>query len=170
MATDLLDEADNIAKISTINFGLMVRKKTAQKKIKERFGAGFTFPQQFQHCWPEVGRVQRDNSGTVMKRLVLEECFRKLTRCSVVGNHDKRLVVYLSLMTVLQEKVFGVGELCAKHLISIMSVLGILPSWLSTTSSLGATSKNYQTLVQANGIWQTKSNAVSYLRTLGFAL
>ena len=47
VASDLLEETDNVAMISTKNFGLMVRKKMSQKRtlIKERFAERFTFPQ-----------------------------------------------------------------------------------------------------------------------------
>ena len=47
VATDLLEQTDNVAKISLMNFGLTVRKKMYHKKkaTKERFGQDFTFPQ-----------------------------------------------------------------------------------------------------------------------------
>jgi hypothetical protein len=63
-----------------------------------------------------------------MKEVVSKECFLYETRSKVITHQDCCLQLFEDLATFLQEKVFGVGELCIKHLIPIMSVLGILLS------------------------------------------
>jgi hypothetical protein len=76
----------------------------------------------------------------------------------------------MELSEFLQEKIFSAGELVSKHLIPIMSVLGVLPFWMSTTSYVKNTLKNYQRLVKQFGIGSSQTKANMFLRKLANAV
>jgi hypothetical protein len=84
-----------------------------------------------------------------------------------VGHHDVHLTGYHALMeSFLQQNMFGVGELGTKHIKAIMSVLGMLLSWMSTMSSLGTSLKNYQFLAANHGLGNMNVYAKSFLQVL----
>jgi hypothetical protein len=68
------------------------------------------------------------------------------------------------------EKDFGTGDLVCKHFIPILSVIGVLPVWISTMSFLKSTLGNYQYLVKQNKICNTQNDANMFLRTVAYAI
>jgi hypothetical protein len=82
------------------------------------------------------------------------ECWRVMEIFPQVTHHDRCLRIFMELSEFLQKNIFGAGELVSKHLITIMSVLGVLPASMSTNSfvqrhieelsEVGETVRNWQ--------------------------
>ena len=104
------------------------------------------------------------------KDKVSKMCAMYLKRCAKLVHRDRRVEQYVELVDSLKENIFGAGELIPKHIMPILSVLGLLPGWMATMSHLKVTSKNYRKLVEKHKIGTTQSNANIFLRALGFAI
>ena len=141
--------------------------------IRSKYGKlGFTFPQRFQNCWQDSWkkRMHDRKEFEEQKTVVAKECSVYMERCSRLIHRDRRVEQFVELTDFLQKKIFGAGDLIPKHLVPILSVLGILPPWMSSMSYLKANSTNYLTLVEKYRIGQSQKSANKFLRALGFAI
>jgi hypothetical protein len=69
-----------------------------------------------------------------------------------------------------QKHVWSCKHLILQVLHSILSVIGVLPAWMSTMSFLKSTSGNYHYLVKQNKIGNTQNDANIFLRTVACAI
>ena len=80
--------------------------------------------------------------------LIAESCpcmkqwFETLLHC------DTKLVEFWKLHQYFVKNIYSAGDLVTKHLIPIMSVIGMLPAWMATVLVLKESSNNYQYLVE----------------------
>ena len=174
VAKELLDGTATLPDQSTVDFGLTVRKMMAGKRseIKETLGDTFTFPQRFRYCWQQKwkDRMLDLEEFRLQRQAVSKECHLYLMEHSVVGHRTTRLLLFSRLHKFLEKTIYGAGDLAAKHLIPILSVIGVLPPWMSTMSTLDVSSKNYERLVDQYEIGITNSAAEVFPWSLGFAL
>jgi hypothetical protein len=174
VARDLLREDDSVVNESLSDLGFSVRQRMVVKKkqIRERYGTGFTYPQRFRYCWQQswFPKMLDKKNFRAEKDLVATKCRRLKREFSDIADRDSRLRIYTELRVFLQENIFGAGELVSNHLIAIMSVLGMLPSWMSTISYLKTSSNNYCWLVQKYKIGARQADANMFLRRLAYAI
>jgi hypothetical protein len=71
---------------------------------------------------------------------------------------------------ILEKEIYGAGDLVCKHLIPIMSVLGVMPVWMSTMSSLSVKSSNYQYFVEKYKLGNTQADSNAFMRMLAHAI
>jgi hypothetical protein len=175
VAKDLLEAVDSIAKVSRVNFGLMVRVKMFKKRdwIRSKYrNVSFTFPQRFQNCWQDAWRSRMLDKKEFQKTIkkVASFCALYMESCSTLIHRTRRVEHYVELTNFLRINIFGVGDLISKHLVPILSILGLLPVWLSSMSHLKNSSDNYTSLVRKYQIGKSQGDADSFLRTLGFSI
>jgi hypothetical protein len=102
-----------IVKQPMLDVGFTVRKQMMMKKleIEKRFGAGFTFPQQFRHCW---------RTEMMSKMLSLDEFGKQSTKVAsmckqgcnsfgVVKNLTSGLDIFVKYSLRLQKDIYGAG-------------------------------------------------------------
>jgi hypothetical protein len=174
VAKDLLDRGDVVVTTSPINFGLMVRKLMGEKKkqLKAKFGKQFTFPQRFRYCWQESwnDRMLNEDEFQTQKQILAEECTRYRERCHTVQHRNNRVAQFESIVEFVKTNIFGAGDLIPKHIVPVLSVMGILPPWMASMSYLKADSKNYLHLVDKFKIGSTQGQSNAFLRLLSFAV
>jgi hypothetical protein len=105
-------------------------------------------------------------SDTELQARVALECRRVMDKFLQVAHHDCHLKICMNLNKFLAKHIYGAGKLVSKHLVLIMSALGLLPSWMSTTSFVTNKSRNYVKLVERFRIGDTPADANMFLRQL----
>jgi hypothetical protein len=147
VATDLLNEDDSVTDSSQA-LGLSVRQRMVEKKAfhKNKFGVDFKYPQRFRNPWNKGWLAQMTDKSAFREQqaTVAQECRRVMEKFPQVTHREMRLDICMKLNKFLANNIYGAGELVAKHLVPIMSVLGLLPSWMSTTSFVNHQSRNYE--------------------------
>jgi hypothetical protein len=174
VAKDLMEQKDATVTVTNSDIGLLIRQRMVQKKLelKLKFGTDFTYPSRFRYCWQPGWNTKMLNAVRfrAQKALVVEECRSVMSKFRKVGHRDSRLKIYHDLSIYLKDTIFGAGALTCKHLISIMSVIGVLPAWMATTSFVKFTDKNYTWLVENARLENNQTDANSFLRRLAYAV
>jgi hypothetical protein len=102
------------------------------------------YPQWFRYCWQQswFTKMLDTHEFRKLKATAALECQRVMDKFPQGTHHDMRLDIFKDLSEFLKAEIYGAGEIVCKHLITIMSVLGVLPAWLSTIFYIKKTSNN----------------------------
>jgi hypothetical protein len=174
VAKDLLLENDSMVNESMADFGFTVRKRMMKKKseIRKRFGTKFTFPQRFRHCWTRemMTKMMDPVEFRNQSRKVAAACKQCCESWATLKHRKHRLETFVQYSQILEKEIYGAGELVCKHLIPIMSVIGVLPVWMSTMSYLSLASPNYQFFVEKYKLGATQGDSNAFMRMLAHGI
>jgi len=173
VAKDLLLENDSMVNETMSDIGFTVRKqmKTKKTSIQKQFGKIFTFPQQFCNCWTRemITKMMDLKELQRQSRKVAAACKQCCQFSATLKHWMGRLDTYVKYSGILEKEIYGAGDLVCKHLIPIMSVIGVLPVWMSTMFYLPVKSTNYKYLIEDYKVGTTQADPNELMRMLAHA-